>query len=128
MTFACISDRQNLGTRQKFDTISLIQCRATQCAWSGWISVPGKDGLSYMAQQTKRRQTDSYCGRIIFPKLGLSCIGTGNRNDIAGLNKGESFACHRKDGTQGDIAEWGLFLKHSGEIQLQGLVQKSKCN
>ncbi len=120
MTFACIATDKTWAQQKK--TPSALSNAGQRSAPISWISVPGKDGLSYMAQQTKDDKLILTADESFFPKLGLSCIGTGNRNDIAGLNKGESFAAiGRWD--QGDIAEWGLFLKHSGEIHYRVLCK-----
>jgi hypothetical protein len=83
-----------------------------------WISVPGKDGLSYMAQQSSDGKLILTADESFFPKLGLAGVGTGNQKDVDGLNKGESFASIGK-WDSGDIAEWGLFLKQTGEVQLR---------
>ena len=83
-----------------------------------WISSPDNDSLSYMAQKSTDGKLILSADESFFPKLGLSCVGTGTRKDIAGLNKGESFAAIGKWDT-GDIAEWGLFLEQAGRVQFR---------
>ena len=83
-----------------------------------WIPVPGQDGLSYMAQQSTDERLILTANESFFPKLGLAASGKGKSKDIAGLNKGESFANITK-WDAGDIAEWGLFLNRIGEVRFR---------
>ena len=83
-----------------------------------WIPVPGEEGLSYMAQRSQDGKLILTADEAFFPKLGLAAMGVGSETDIAGLNKGESFASISKWDPD-DTAEWGLYLENSGDIQFR---------
>ena len=83
-----------------------------------WIPVPQQDGLFYMAQQSNDERLILTADESFFPNLGLAATGKGSSKDIAGLNKGDSFASISK-WDKGDTAEWGLFLKQTGEIDVR---------
>ena len=83
-----------------------------------WIPVPQQDGLFYMAQQSNDERLILTADESFFPNLGLAATGKGSSKDIAGLNKGDSFASISK-WDKGDTAEWGLFLKQTGEINVR---------
>ncbi len=116
----------DVGTHKTFAQQKKIPSAVTAAGQRGapisWIPDPSTAGLSYMAQQTRDNRLILTADESFFPKLGLSCIGTGTRDDIAELNKGESFAAIGNWDT-GDIAEWGLFLQQTGEIHFRLLCK-----
>jgi hypothetical protein len=82
-----------------------------------WIDVPGSADLVHAVQLSRDGRLFLTPNESFFPKLGLTAEGSGIVPDIAELNGGKSFATiGRWD--PGDIAEWGLWLKHPGTLDL----------
>ncbi|MEZ6125850.1 MAG: DUF3472 domain-containing protein [Planctomycetaceae bacterium] len=80
-----------------------------------WIAVPGSADQFYLAQQTRDNTLLLTANEAFFPKPGLIASGSGKSPDIANLNGGKTFAAI-DHWDAGDMAEWGLFLKSSGEL------------
>ncbi len=83
-----------------------------------WIRVPGSDDLFLMAQRTRDGILHLTPNEAFFPKLGLVATGAGMVADVQNLNGRKSFARIEKWDNQ-DVAEWGLFLENSGELQVR---------
>lgn len=82
------------------------------------IEVPDASDQFYMAQETRDGRLYLTPNESFFPSLGLRTTGEGLVPDIENLNGGKSFATiERWD--QGDVAEWGLFVRNPGEIQVR---------
>lgn len=116
LTIVCITTANTWAQRKSTPPVGTDA--GQRGASVNWISVPGQDDLSYMAQQSSDGRLILTADESFFPKLGLAGVGTGNQKDVDGLNKGESFASIGK-WDSGDIAEWGLFLKQTGEVQVR---------
>ena len=77
----------------------------------------------YLGQRTRNGTLTLTANECFFPKLGLECMGSQSTdsipdNSITALNKGESFSAIRK-WDSGDVAEWGLVLEQTGDIQFR---------
>ena len=89
-----------------------------------WIKVPGTVDQFYMAQQTGDGQLILTPNESFFPKRGLAATGKSLVPDVDGLNKGNSYAkIERWDA--GDIAEWGIFLEQSGQVEIKVLMSNT---
>ncbi len=83
-----------------------------------WIEVPDTSKQFYMAQETRDGRLYLTPNEAFFPSLGLTAAGEGLVPDIDNLNGGKSFATiYGWD--EGDAAEWGLFVRNPGEIEVR---------
>lgn len=83
-----------------------------------WIEVTDKSDQYYMAQVTRDARLFLTPNEAFFPSSGLTAMGKGLVPDTDNLNGGKSFATiggWDKD----DTAEWGLFIKKPGEIEIR---------
>ena len=83
-----------------------------------WIEVPDKSDQYYMAQETRYGRLYLTPNEAFFPSRGLTARGNGLVPDTDKLNGGKSFATiggWDKDET----AEWGLFVKNPGKIEVR---------
>ncbi len=83
-----------------------------------WIEVPDTSDQFYMAQKTRDGRLYLTPNEAFFPSLGLTATGDGLVPDIDNLNGGKSFATIQ-GWDKGDVAEWGLFVRNPGEIEVR---------
>ena len=83
-----------------------------------WIKVPDTSDQFYMAQETRDGRLYLTPNEAFFPSLGLTATGEGLVPDVDNLNGGKSFATIQ-GWDEDDVAEWGLFVRNPGEVQIR---------
>ena len=92
-----------------------------------WIGVPDTSDQFYMAQETRDGRLYLTANEAFFPSLGLTATGEGLVPDIDNLNGGKSFATI-EGWDEDDIAEWGLFVRNPGEIEIRVWMTAATSN
>lgn len=82
-----------------------------------WTEIPDSDNLFHAVQFTRDGKLFLTPNESFFPKLGLTATGEGSVADVSELNGGKSFSAIEK-WDAGDAAEWGIWLKNSGSLEV----------
>lgn len=106
------------GTACSFGEESAAGSQGQQGVPVTWAEVGGSQNQFYMMQETRNDSLYLTANEAFFPSLGLTATGEGLVPDVDNLNGGKSFATI-EGWDAGDIAEWGLFVRKTGEIQIR---------
>ena len=82
-----------------------------------YIEDSEREGVHYLTEAAVDGKLQLTVNECFFPELGLRAEGAGVEPDEAGLNGGKSFA-QISGWNKGDSAEWGLYLKNTGNVEV----------